>query len=1443
MLPPALREVVVPVLFAAGTTAAPAQHWSSSIVRFVHNASDAYDDQQQSPAWQRARRSPYALGLVGSAQNLVRSNSAGVGEWGGSCLCPNGQIYEVGDWKDRCGSLACIGGLSGTCHRRKGAWSGRSVECDPNIPPAPICGVPDNPAPVCEAVSPPPPSPPPPSFPPCSPPPPLPSSLPPPPNPYFLASGHQSCTDACEAIEQVCDLDLITAAAATVNTCKATIDTLGLTYDNFGMYPDDDSGCTYGDWGGEDTWAQVLNSNQAAVPAPTCDEVNGDSNRRRVCACKSESSPALSLWQEGVGRGGSEDGDPSSNAVSWHQSMRHEQSPSRQRPVVSSLLPVDVTFPSNAPSLQEQPLPNGYIPINAFPRAQTAEGAMSGSHSGSLVPAQHARLPGANGPELRAMQEAAELPHDFLATSSNALSTGDSNDDGGDMSFYSISVPNPIPGCAKFDAGDYGPCTPHEDNTPIEVGSAGRDYCQGCCHHSFAIAGSGHIATSSFKGCSGLYFADLADVLDVCPEAFEETDNLFSVNMRSVVTVAPRAFYKAKRLTTAIMANVEEVGVQAFERTHLTEANVSIATTIGDRAFAECHFLHYVNMAHVITVAEEAFVNDIRLQEALMPIATCVGDRAFENCSSLKTINVAHATIIGNRSFYKTNVSVADMTKAETIGYQAFKYARNLAHINVAKAVSIGIEAFYQTNAMQANMTRAEYVGERAFENCVSLEHVEMLVLEEIANFTFKNCPSLYYVKMPNVEIIGDQAFYNCDSLIGLPDREAAKLHPGSYLLPTMYGPAVDVVGNEAFRSADNLRAVNFPVARRIGNFSFDHCRKLRFVSTPMLITLGNSAFYECFSLEEIWMPKLEFMGESAFLGSKKLVSARLPQLRRVPYRAFMGSESLLEVWVMSADVISSQAFRDCTGLIKIDMTTAVKIGRDAFRDAKSLKRADMPNVVEIAEDAFHCCTSLEQVDISVCKYVSERAFQNTIALIGIKMPEVRRIENWGFKRAESLLAADMPMAKYLGREAFYGAKSLEYVTVEKVEVVGAQAFAHAESLREIFLPVAHTVHWGAFEGCFRLEKAVIPTIAKVDHRMFKDDLLLKEANFALATEIFQNAFENCSCLEAISIPMVFRINDYAFLHALTLSFADMPQVQVIGYGAFENASSLELLSAPHVRIVEDYAFSGATSLTRAIFPTAYHIGEGAFRNAYNLRNVHIPNTSRILDNAFEGCDNIETLVVSNVTWTWYLRHQDPFIYLECTNEAIVDPSLAVPEDTHGSPGENHSNAVVMVFCRQPIPGEKTYGRKRPERPKLLQGNGGLLCEPPQSAPPPPPVNKVIDNAPNTGSWGGRCTCPNGEAYQVGDNDDACHSLACVNGRPGACFKRPAGSDGEHRRVICVSHPFAATSELSQLDHAPKPCPPCDHSCIEDPITGMALRGEDWHEMAFDTRPFGGADR
>ena len=49
-------------------------------------------------------------------RNQVVQNADGVGGHGGTCTCPNGEVYRVGDWSNNCGSLACIGGVQGdTC--------------------------------------------------------------------------------------------------------------------------------------------------------------------------------------------------------------------------------------------------------------------------------------------------------------------------------------------------------------------------------------------------------------------------------------------------------------------------------------------------------------------------------------------------------------------------------------------------------------------------------------------------------------------------------------------------------------------------------------------------------------------------------------------------------------------------------------------------------------------------------------------------------------------------------------------------------------------------------------------------------------------------------------------------------------------------------------------------------------------------------------------------------------------------------------------------------------------------------------------------------------------------------------------------------------------------------------------------------------------------------
>ena len=67
--------------------------------------------------------------------NVVEEGAPGVGSWGGTCTCPNGIVYDVGDNNDGCTTLACIGGVSGeTCSNRGGLGAHVRVTCGPHAP-------------------------------------------------------------------------------------------------------------------------------------------------------------------------------------------------------------------------------------------------------------------------------------------------------------------------------------------------------------------------------------------------------------------------------------------------------------------------------------------------------------------------------------------------------------------------------------------------------------------------------------------------------------------------------------------------------------------------------------------------------------------------------------------------------------------------------------------------------------------------------------------------------------------------------------------------------------------------------------------------------------------------------------------------------------------------------------------------------------------------------------------------------------------------------------------------------------------------------------------------------------------------------------------------------------------------------------------------------------
>jgi len=61
----------------------------------------------------------HATGL--KLENKVQHDQGGV--WGGTCTCPDGQTYSVGDNGDYCTTLACVGGQSGPCNKKEGPWT------------------------------------------------------------------------------------------------------------------------------------------------------------------------------------------------------------------------------------------------------------------------------------------------------------------------------------------------------------------------------------------------------------------------------------------------------------------------------------------------------------------------------------------------------------------------------------------------------------------------------------------------------------------------------------------------------------------------------------------------------------------------------------------------------------------------------------------------------------------------------------------------------------------------------------------------------------------------------------------------------------------------------------------------------------------------------------------------------------------------------------------------------------------------------------------------------------------------------------------------------------------------------------------------------------------------------------------------------------------------
>lgn len=94
-----------------------------------------------------------------------------------------------------------------------------------------------------------------------------------------------------------------------------------------------------------------------------------------------------------------------------------------------------------------------------------------------------------------------------------------------------------------------------------------------------------------------------------------------------------------------------------------------------------------------------------------------------------------------------------------------------------------------------------------------------------------------------------------------------------------------------------------------------------------------------------------------------------------------------------------------------------------------------------------------------------------------------------------------------------------------------------------------------------------------------------------------------------------------------------------------------------------------------------------------------------------------------------------------------------------------------------------------------LCNNCAALLPPPPTPPPVPRSNPgawTDDNyrkKAGIGDWGGKCTCPSGKTYDVGDNDNECASLACEGGTAGQCSEKGIPPSRYGWAVTCGTGP------------------------------------------------------
>lgn len=332
----------------------------------------------------------------------------------------------------------------------------------------------------------------------------------------------------------------------------------------------------------------------------------------------------------------------------------------------------------------------------------------------------------------------------------------------------------------------------------------------------------------AFFGCLSLTSASIPGSLrDWGAATFAYCGNLQSVTIGDGVAEVPERTFKActSLATVGLPSSVKTIARRAFEKTVVSECDLSSVVSIGYRAFVPDNYgrMTDLDLASAQTIDDEAFSGQSKLARVSMPAVVSIGKNAFKDAFGTEAAGIrlelpASLERLDEGAFAGCTTALAAIdVDAGCAAYGSAGGAVYTADGSTLVAVPAGWDG--DTFTVAEGTTR---IGALAFSNCQKIQRIALPdTVAELGEAAFKDTGSLQEIELPaGLSSIPDEAF------------------SGSGIASVAIPSSVASIGKSAFYQCGSLSGVSIEDGlQAVGSFAFGNCSSLAEVLLPSSVT------------------------------------------------------------------------------------------------------------------------------------------------------------------------------------------------------------------------------------------------------------------------------------------------------------------------------------------------------------------------------------------------------------------------------------------------------------------------------------------------------------------------------------------------------------------------------------------------------------------------------